>query len=210
MILGLATVGPLRRAGDVDHHPEAVPARLGDELIEIAEVVGRVIRVACRGRPGRCDLGPVRGRVDDRGAGGCCRRKVLGPVGGPAKTRVVEEADRHLRRCADCCGRDGDEGNKRDERQTDASLHGENLPVLGHLSGSANVASGFVGRVRAETLSSFHGVASSTGCAGRCEARTQGVPIAVSYRDDRGRSIAPPSAAGRHLLHSVRGSQRTT
>ncbi len=38
------------------------------------------------------------------------------------------------------------------------------------------------------------------GAIGECEARTQGAPIAVFYRGNRGRSIAPPSAAGRHEI----------
>jgi len=38
----------------------------------------------------------------------------------------------------------------------------------------------------------------STGCAGGCEARTQRAPISSRYGRDRGRGIAPPSAARRH------------
>ena len=45
-----------------------------------------------------------------------------------------------------------------------------------------------------------------TGAMGEYEARTQGVPVAVSYRDNRGRSIVPPSAAVRHSFHFETGS----
>ena len=44
------------------------------------------------------------------------------------------------------------------------------------------------------------------GVIGECDASTQGDSIAVFYRVDRGRSSAPPSAAGRHNVHSVRAS----
>ena len=43
---------------------------------------------------------------------------------------------------------------------------------------------------------------------GEYEARTQGVPVAVSYRDNRGRSIVPPSAAVRHSFHFETGSKK--
>jgi histidine ammonia-lyase len=45
------------------------------------------------------------------------------------------------------------------------------------------------------------------GVIGECDARTQGVPIAVFYRVDRGRGSAPSSAGGRHNSHSGRASR---
>jgi hypothetical protein len=45
-----------------------------------------------------------------------------------------------------------------------------------------------------------------SGCDRWCEARTQGFPIVGTIGNGRGRSIAPPSAAGRHNGHSVRAS----
>src|ERR671925_1934863 len=39
------------------------------------------------------------------------------------------------------------------------------------------------------------------------EPRTQGAFVAEGYGRDRGRRIAPPSAAGQHVAHSERGSK---
>jgi len=44
------------------------------------------------------------------------------------------------------------------------------------------------------------------GAIGEHEARTQGAPIRSAYGRDRGHSIVPPSAAGRHNVHRMRAS----
>ena len=53
-------------------------------------------------------------------------------------------------------------------------------------------------RSQTRTRKSSQNVVRRSGVIGECDARTQGVPIAVFYRGDRGRGSAPPSAAGRH------------
>src|SRR5919109_4256127 len=42
---------------------------------------------------------------------------------------------------------------------------------------------------------------------GECETRTQGAFVAGGYGRDRGRRLAPPSAAGRHVAHFETGSK---
>ena len=67
----LVAVRPLRRAGDVDHHAQAVQARRGTTSSSRSrEPVRRVVAVRRRRRPRRRDRRPVGGRVDDRRPGG--------------------------------------------------------------------------------------------------------------------------------------------
>src|SRR5439155_8467418 len=47
---------------------------------------------------------------------------------------------------------------------------------------------------------------SPSGCDGRSEARTQGVPVVDNYRGDRGRRLGADSAARRHRLGFVKPS----
>src|SRR5207248_6717085 len=45
------------------------------------------------------------------------------------------------------------------------------------------------------------------GALGECETRTQGVGVAGGYGRDRGRRIAPPSAAGQPVAYFETGSK---
>ena len=105
----LAAVRPLRRAGDVDHHAQVVEPRLEDEVVEVVQLVGRVVAVrrhrqasSARSRPRSRSCGS-RMRPRTRQAARFCSR-----AGRPAERRVVEEADRHPLCGMHRGGRDGE------------------------------------------------------------------------------------------------------
>ena len=61
---------------------------------------------------------------------------------------------------------------------------------------------------RLSSKSSFHDEASSSGCDGRVRGKDAGRPGSEFYRGNRGRSLVPPSAAGRHRLHCEMSSYK--
>ena len=112
-VRGLAAVGPLRSAADVNHHAEAVDRGPEDELVEIGEVVRRIVAVRGVRRLRRRKHRPGRRRVDDRRTGEARLAKIFAARRRPAERRIVEEADRHLGCGMNGCGRSGQERYER-------------------------------------------------------------------------------------------------
>ena len=123
----LATVRPLRRSGDVDHHAQVVEARLKYEVVEVGQLVGRVVAVGGVRRPRRRKRGPGGSRVDHRRALRRGELQILRACRRPPERGVVEEADRHPLCCVRSGGRNGEQRGERDEYETDCFQH-ERVP----------------------------------------------------------------------------------
>jgi hypothetical protein len=124
MVRRLAAVRPFRRAGNRDQDLQAVLRRRADELVDVCELVGRIVAVERVRRLVLRDLRPVGEHVDDRGVRSLSGPQIRRPFSRPAEARIVEETDRHPRRRLDGGRGNGHEHDDDEQGKAKRAQHG--------------------------------------------------------------------------------------